>query len=110
MHEGEKRTLEVHGKTYELHPHSNGVVVEVLGTTYEIYENNKGGFEVNRVESDGYTAGIGNDLSSECAAIELAEIFERLHRFVRDKGYMSQLSELEWYLEQWKETPPIRNE
>ena len=110
MHEEEKRTLEVHGKTYELYPHNNGVRVEVLGTTYEIYENDRGGFEVNRVESDGYTAGIGNDLSSESAAIELAEIFERLHLFVRDSGYMSQLSELEWYLEHWKETPPIRSE
>lgn len=110
MHEDEKRTLEVHGKTYELYPHNNGVVVEVLGTTYEIYENDRGGFEVNRVEPDGYTAGIGNDLSSESAAIELAEIFERLHLFVLHSGYMSQLSELEWYLEHWKEIPPIRRE
>jgi hypothetical protein len=79
--------------------------VQVIGTTYEIYENNRGGFEVNRVEGDGVPNCLGRS-KLRSAAIELAEIYERFILFVLDNGYMSQLSIIEWSLEEWKRKPP----
>ncbi len=108
MSEDEIRTVEIHGQLYEMRSHDSGIAVQVIGTTYEIYENNRGGFEVNRVEGDGAVNCIGEGLSSESAAIELAEIYERLLLFVLDNGYMSQLSIIEWSLEKWKREPPRR--
>ncbi len=108
MSEDNIRTVEVHGQLYKICSHDSGIVVQVIGTTYEIYENNRGGFEVNRVEGDGVPNCIGEGLSSESAAIELAEIYERFILFVLDNGYMSQLSIIEWSLEEWKREPPRR--
>ena len=65
MSEDNIRTVEVHGQLYKICFHDSGIVVQVIGTTYEIYENNRGGFEVNRVEGDGVSnalVGLSSDL------------------------------------------------
>ena len=98
------RAIETLGKTYELHLLEDRVVVEIFGTCYEISEREHI-FSVYRVESDGLACGIG-DANSEVAAIELAEIFERLAIYVLNTGLCSELQIIRAILNEWESHPP----
>ncbi|NER23910.1 MAG: DUF4263 domain-containing protein [Symploca sp. SIO1C2] len=76
------RDLNIYGTCYKIQSNSkeSGFVVEILGTPYEIYEDRLK-FDINRIEPDGLALPVANNLTSLRAAIELAEIFERLIKF-----------------------------
>lgn len=82
--------IEIYGTTYKVVPNERepGDVVEILGTPYEIFSNAEGEFRVYRIDPDG-AAGFGvGGLSSMRAAIELAEIYERMIAFLVDIAAM----------------------
>lgn len=102
--ESQARVVEIYGKNYELRPHEDGIVVDVLGTLYEIYKREQN-FNVYRIDADGLAMCCGSNVNSENAAIELAEIFERLVIFTVSTGLVSELGMIKYYLEQWKSCP-----
>ena len=105
MEENQPRTVEVRGKTYELSPCENGTLFYVMETPYEMAEK-EGLFEVNRIAL-GVAEPVGDNLNSAIAAIELAEIFERLVSYVIETGYYEDLDTIRWYLnDEWKEIRP----
>jgi len=105
--ENQTRIVEIHGKTYELRPHEDGIVVEILGTLYEIYEREQN-FDVYRIDADCLAMCCGSNVNSQNAAIELAEIFERLVIFTVSTGLVSELEMIKYYLEQWQSSPPYK--
>lgn len=104
MEENQPRTVEVRGKTYELIPCENGTLFYVMENPYEMAEK-EGLFNLSRISS-GVSDPVGNSLNSEIAAIELAEIFERLLLYIIETGYYKDLETIRWFLDQWAENPP----
>ncbi|OKH52861.1 hypothetical protein NIES2101_13515 [Calothrix sp. HK-06] len=87
----ENRTIETLGKIYELRPYKDGIVVEILGTCYEIYEREQN-FNVYRIDPDGIAICCGEQVNSLVAAIELAEIFERLIYYATNTGLIREFN------------------
>jgi len=106
MEEDQVRILEVRGKAYELSSCRDGILFYVMETPYEMAEK-EGLFSVSRIAPDGVAESVGENINSEIAAIELAEIFERLVLYIIETGYYEDLDTIQWYLnDEWKENRP----
>lgn len=77
--------INVHGTCYKVQPFEerDGCLVDILGTSYEIFEDRRT-FSLNRIEPDGLGLLLADNLESLSAAIQLAEIYERVIHFHGD--------------------------
>ncbi len=105
----ENKTIETLGKTYELRPYRDGMVAEILGTNYEIYEREQN-FNIYRIEPGGVAMCCGEQVNSLVAAIELAEIFERLIIYAANTGLIKEFEMIQYYLKQWQSAPPYKTD
>jgi len=74
--------INVHGTCYKVQPieEGDGCLVDIFGTHYEIFEDRRT-FSLNRIDFDGLGSTVADNLESLSAAIQLAEIYERLIYF-----------------------------
>ncbi len=74
--------LDIHGTCYKIRrtEEANEFVVDIINSTYVIVEDRRK-FNLSRIEFDGLSLGIVDNLESLQAAIEFAEIYERLIHF-----------------------------
>ncbi len=77
--------LDIHGTCYKIRrtEEENEFVVDIINSTYVIVEDRRK-FNLSRIEFDGLSLGIVDNLESLHAAIEFAEIYERLIHFHTD--------------------------
>lgn len=101
--------VDVHGTCYKIRSteEGDGFVVNILGTPYEIFEDRRT-FSLNRIEPDGLGFGIATNLESLSAAIQLAEIYERLMYFHIDTNHSLDL--VNECLQFLRENPPYKYE
>ncbi len=101
--------LNIHGTCYKIQPNEEepGFVVNILGTRYEIFEDRRT-FCLNRIEPDGLGLPVADNLESLCAAIQLAEIYERFIYFHIDTEHSLDL--VDECLQLLRENPPYKIE
>lgn len=101
--------MSIHGTCYKIEPieRREGVVVDVLGTYYEIYEDRRT-FSLHRIDPDGLAFDVAGNLESLSAAIQLAEIHERLMYFHIDTEHSLDL--VDECLQFLRENPPYKYE
>ncbi len=101
--------INVHGTCYkvQLIEERDGCVVNILGTSYEIFEDRRT-FSLNRIEPDGLGLTVAVSIESLAAAIQLAEIYERLIYFHIDTKHS--LDFVDECLQPLRENPPYKIE
>jgi hypothetical protein len=101
--------LDIHGICYKIQFNGNQrepeFVVNIINSTYVILESRRS-FNLFRIEPDGISLSVADNLESLRAAIELAEIYERLIHFHIDTEAEYSLNLVDECLQRLIQNPP----